>query len=1226
MEEHADVDLGRLAQDLQLKRRQVEAAVRLLDEGNTAPFMARFRKEETGNLGEEQIREVQHRVAKLRQLAERRQTILRTLEAQGNLTDELRTAIAGATSPKRLEDLYLPFKPKKQTLATQARERGLGPLASAIWTNDEIVRNFDEVLEQSVDAERQLATTADVRDGLKHILAEMIAENAEVREAARIAVWEGRIVTTRSGSGDPPPAKVEPSGEDDAGHPDVDHTQGEFRNYFSYNEPLRQVPPHRILAINRGEKLGIIKVRIDVERPKIIEAIRSRLPLEDHPHAAFLIECAEDGLDRLLLRSLEREVRTELTDVAEEHAIGVFARNLRNLLLQPPIRDKRVLAIDPGYRTGCKYAVLDEIGNPLAEGVFHPHARRKKKRKKRKRSGDRSTPTAAATPDGAIDAVSSVSDAESIVIMTEAPQSYETLISTTDVATAPLESLPTESPLENAPQPTGEVESSSPETQSEEEKKPTGDDDSESSPPILPADSFHRSTDDESDEPDQTPLEDMVSKEPEPKSEPTSEAIAEPTSEVIAGPTSEAATDSTSEAATDATSEAATDATSEAATDATSEAATDSTSEAATDATSEAATDSTSEAATDSTSEAIPEPTAGPASESEPTETTPEPATPAAPEEQPAPTTAESPVAETAPEGAPSESPEPSAPEPAAADDGAASESTPVAEGSSTPPPTEGHEGEEPPMPQLSEDVDNQMPRRERAKRLIAELCRLHRVSVVAIGNGSACRETEELIAEVISDGLADFEYCIVNEAGAAAYSTSAIGREEFPNLDATARGTISIGRRLQDPLSELVKIDPQNIGVGLYQHDINPKLLREKLSEVVESCVNYVGVDLNTASVPLLQYVSGLNQLRARNIVEYRKEQGPFPNREKLKEVPGVGPAVFTQAAGFLKITGSDQPFDGTWIHPESYSTAEKILEQLQETPATISDRSRTDEVTQKLAELDREATSAAITVSVTTVDDLVANLARPGRDPREDLPGPIFRRGILKLEDLSPEMELRGTVLNVVDFGVFVDVGLKDSALVHISQMADRFVRSPHDLVSVGNIVTTWVLSVDLDRRRVSLTMIPPEQREQRRERRPKRGRKPQQSPQASEQSDQQETRTEGRSGGRGRRPSQRPQGRGQQRRRPQTASPPSVTGKLQRSSAPGAEAYSTRSKRRDKVELSDEALEGKQVLHTFGELKALFEAKKDEPDDTKDKKGKKGKKPPEKKDDDTKAAESE
>ncbi|MCE5302747.1 MAG: helix-hairpin-helix domain-containing protein, partial [Planctomycetaceae bacterium] len=368
--------------------------------------------------------------------------------------------------------------------------------------------------------------------------------------------------------------------------------------------------------------------------------------------------------------------------------------------------------------------------------------------------------------------------------------------------------------------------------------------------------------------------------------------------------------------------------------------------------------------------------------------------------------------------------------------------------------------------------------RRPEAQKIVRDLIDRHQLSVVAIGNGTACRETEDFFAELISsDELKDRVcYVIVNEAGASVYSTSRVGRDELPNFDASMRGAISIGRRLQDPLSELVKIDPANIGVGLYQHDVKAKHLCTSLDGVVESCVNYVGVDVNTASPALLRYVSGLNQLTARRVYEQRLQGGPFRTREQVKEVVGFGEATFVQAAGFLKIVGGENPLDATWIHPESYEVATRILEKLGRGPADLTSKETLASLAEQIGKLDVPALAAELQVGELLLKDILAQLARPGRDPREDLPAPIFKHGIIKLEDLTPGMELTGTVLNVVDFGCFVDIGMHDSGLVHVSRLADRFIRDPHDVVAVGDIVRVWVMEVDKERRRVSLTMVRP------------------------------------------------------------------------------------------------------------------------------------------------------
>jgi uncharacterized protein len=568
------------------------------------------------------------------------------------------------------------------------------------------------------------------------------------------------------------------------------------------------------------------------------------------PHAVFVRTVLDDALARLLLPSLEREIRRELTDEAEHHAVAVFARNLRSLLLQPPLRGKRVVAIDPGIRTGCKVAALDEYGNLLEHCVVYPHGAHGKKGKEKPKE-------AAPAP------ASSVAQAT--------PPSPEALAG----AAAPALGQQAAAPL-SAP---------------------------ESAPPSVAAEAPSQA---------QVP----------PPAAPGEATSASETPSADAGPVATAET-----------------------------------------------------------------------------------------------------------------------PDVAAIEAGAASSPVPA------------------PVQAAAPSVD----KRAESKTKLTELITKHRLQVAAIGNGTGCRETEELIAELIATCHPDLAYVVVNEAGASVYSVSAVGREEFPDFDATLRGTISIGRRLQDPLSELVKVDPQNIGVGLYQHDMGRKELKESLDAVVESCVNQVGVDLNTASVPLLRHVSGLNQLVARELVDYRKQQGAFTTRETLLQVAGLGLARYVQAAGFLKIPGGPNPLDRTWIHPESYPAAMQILADLGYTPNVLDDKGAHEEFQAKLKTVRAEEVSKRCGAGIPTVEDILQALARPGRDPREDLPPPIFKKGILKLEDLQPAMELKGTVLNVVDFGAFVDIGLKDSGLVHISQMANRYIKSPYDVVGVSDVVKVWVLTVD-------------------------------------------------------------------------------------------------------------------------------------------------------------------
>lgn len=723
----ANTDLNAVAAELELRPHQVSAVVALLDEENTVPFITRYRKDATGGLNEEQIRAIQERVNRLRMLNQRKQTILRSIDSQGKLNEELAAQIMAADTIRRLEDLYLPFKPKKQTLATTARERGLELLAREIFTADKAAADLDARAADFVNTDKGVSTAADALLGAGHILAERFSEHSDLRGKLRTIVEKtGRLVTAKAS-------------EDEK-------ASAAYRDFFDYAEPLAKIPPHRVLAVNRGERDKVLRAKIDADAVALEQCVEETVVPAEHPHRELLLGCAKDALHRLVLPSLEREFRRELSDAAEEHAVSVFARNLRNLLLQAPVRGKRVLAVDPGFKRGCKVAVVDEFGNHLEHDLVH------------------------------------VLD------------------------------------------------------------KPEG--------------------------------------------------------------------------------------------------------------------------------------------------------------------------------------------------------------------------------------------RRQAAKQRLGDLVETHQCNVVAIGNGTACRETEALVAELIAERFADKEvaYVIVNEAGASVYSTSQVGRDEFPQFDATIRGAVSIGRRLQDPLSELVKIDPGSIGVGMYQHDVKARHLQASLDDVVESCVNYVGVNLNSASVSLLRYVSGLNQLTARRVYEFRQEHGPFKSREQLKEISGLGESAFVQSAGFLRIDDGENPLDSTWIHPESYPVARRVLESLGVPLDALSEKQAREQLASKTNELDVSGLAHELGVGTLTLRDIVTQLTRPGRDPREDLPKPLFKREILKLEHLQQGMELTGVVLNVVDFGAFVDVGLKDTGLVHISRLARGYVKDPHDVVAVGDIVRVWVLEVDRERRRVALTMLAP------------------------------------------------------------------------------------------------------------------------------------------------------
>jgi len=1063
--ERRPLDLSRIAQDLQIRKSQVENVVQLLDEGNTIPFIARYRKERTGGLSEAMLRTIQERLHQLRQLAERKQTILRSIDNQGKLTPELRAAILSADHPRRLEDLYLPYKPKKRTPATTAREKGLGTLALAIWHSDPAVSNLAEVLAGMVNPEKELTTPEQVLEGVRHILAEMIAESADVRAAVRNVLWEtGKLCTSKSDK--------------------LAEGQGlEYKDYFQFTEPIRHIPPHRIMAINRGEKENALHVRLEWDAEQGLRMALERLPLplpgsppplpeiaappgappqtegkqqpmtadssgtgetpvspeiavspevavppevavssevprmspppqpaitplrqraealRQHPHADLLREATREALTHLLMPSLEREIRRELKSRAENHAVEVFARNLRSKLLAAPLRGRRVLAIDPGFRTGCKLAVLDEAGNLLENDVIYPHTDSDKRN--------------------------------------EAKAKLEQLVRKHQIHVIALGNG-------TACRETEELIS---ELIAELEARRRGE-------PSVP---------------------------------PTSETPAPPDTTVTAGET---------------------------------------------------------------------------------------PALPAG--ETPA-----LPAGET----------------PALPDTTVTAGETPALPASETP---VLPAGETPALPDAS--GSSSMP------------------AEPAPQSPSLALQTEQTATTnepPLPEALPDLAYVIVNEAGASVYATSPIGKEEFPHLDASIRSTISIGRRLQDPLSELVKIDPQHVGVGLYQHDVPNKELRQSLNGVVESCVNLVGVDLNTASVPLLRHVSGLNQLVARDIVEYRKKHGPFRNRQQLLEVNGLSEQRFLQAAGFLRIRDGDNPFDGTWIHPESYGLAEQILKDLGYTPEVLRQPERLAELRKKLKTVSSEKVAERLQAGVPTVQDILDALARPGYDPRDDLPPPAFRKSMLKIEDLQPGMELRGTVLNVVDFGAFIDIGLKDSGLVHISQMANRYVRDPYDIVSVGDVVKVWVLSVDKERNRVSLTLIAPgthrklsERKGAARPRRGERGERRRSSVPSGPHPERRETGTPQEEANKSKPPQQHgrrplpprghraPVGQGDRRDRtsaPGNAAPAPTPPPKQQQPLPSRKPKPRRQP--PKPKLSQAALAGATPLGTFAELAAFWEAKKKE-----------------------------
>lgn len=694
----------RLAQELNLDSGRVAATIELLDQGNTIPFIARYRKEVTGEMDETALRRLQERLAYLRALAQRQQEVKRLIAEQNRLTDELAQLIDSTTTLQQVEDIYLPYRPKRRTRATMAKEKGLEPLADSLLDPRVNDATMMEICGPFVGEEKGVGSVEEALAGAQDIIAERVSEDYNVRELTRnFYRTYGELVVKASDS----------------------EATSVYEMYYDYKESVRRMPPHRILAINRGEKEGFLKVEFSLPQEQLLDRIvlffskRREAP-------QFLQAAIVDGCRRLLFPAIERELRSYLTEGAEEQAIKVFAENLRNLLLQAPVKGSVVLAIDPAYRTGCKLAVLNPEGKVLATGVAYI-----------------------------------------------------------------------------------------------------------------------------------------------------------------------------------------------------------------------------------------------------------------------------------------------------------------------TPPQNDLRQG----------------------RSLLLRLIQQHGVNIVAIGNGTGSRETEEVIAALINDERLPITYTIVNEAGASVYSASPLAAEELPNMDVTLRGAVSIGRRLQDPLAELVKIDPKSIGVGQYQHDVNQKRLAETLQGIVEDVVNKVGVDLNTASPALLTYVAGVSKTVAKNIVAFREENGPFTSRQQLLQVPRLGPAAFLQCAGFCRIPGADNPLDNTPVHPESYGLAQQLWQRMEEQPA--------------LSEADLAALAAEMGAGLPTLRDIYAALLRPGRDPREDLPGPIFRRDVLKMEDLRPEMILPGVVRNVVDFGAFIDIGVKQDGLVHISEISEHYIKHPSEVLQVGEQVTVRVLDVDLKRQRIGLSL---------------------------------------------------------------------------------------------------------------------------------------------------------
>ena len=703
--------IRKLREEFGITQSQAENTVRLLDEGNTVPFIARYRKEMTGSLDDQIIRQLSERLTALRNLEDRRTQVRTAIAEQGRLTDALAAKLDAAQTQTEIEDIYRPFRPKRRTRASIAKEKGLQPLADIIW-GQKLIGTPEEAAKAFVDSGQGVDTVLDAINGAMDILAEQISDDADLRKLLREETIKcGAIVSKKT--------KDEPS------------------VYEMYREPLKKAAGHRVLAMNRGEKEGFLSVKIEGEEEKLLQRMERRLIRRSSDTADILRGVIADSYKRLIAPSLEREIRNDLTEKAEEAAIGVFRENLRQLLLQPPISGKVVLALDPAYRTGCKIAVIDTTGKPLETTVVYP-----------------------------------------------------------------------------------------------------------------------------------------------------------------------------------------------------------------------------------------------------------------------------------------------------------------------TPPQNKTAEAE---------------------KKLLA-LIEKYGVDLISIGNGTASRESELFVAEMLKKTKRRVQYIIANEAGASVYSASKLGAEEFPDYDVSLRSAVSIGRRIQDPLAELVKIDPKSIGVGQYQHDMNQKRLGEALGGVVEDCVNSVGVDLNTASPALLSYVAGIHATVAKNILKYREEHGKFTTRRELLKVAKLGPKAYEQCAGFLRLPDSEMPLDRTGVHPESYAAAEGLLALCGYGLADVAAR-KVSGLAKKIKS--PEKTAAELGIGVPTLEDIMRELEKPGRDPREDAPAPVLRSDVLSMEDLQEGMVLTGTVRNVIDFGVFVDIGVHQDGLVHISQICDRFIKHPLEAVRLGDVVRVKVLSVDLQKKRIALTM---------------------------------------------------------------------------------------------------------------------------------------------------------
>ena len=709
----------KIASELNIKTSQVENTIKLIDDGNTIPFIARYRKEVTGNLSDETLREFDERLTYLRNLEKRKEEITRLIDEQGKLTEELQQAIEKSEILSELEDIYRPYKQKKRTRATIAKEKGLEPLSNIIYLQSD-KRDINEIAKEFINPEKGVETIEDALNGAKDIIAETVADNAEYRKKMKKLCNREAVVTI----------KATKEGE-----------KSPYEMYYDFNESLRSLPSHRILAINRGEKEEYLKVKVEKPDEKVIDFIEKDIIKDkNNQFGKILEESIEDSYKRLIEPSVDRELRNELSEKAEEKAIKVFGKNAKQLLLQAPIKNITVLGFDPAYRTGCKLAVIDQNGKLLDTATVYP---------------------------------------------------------------------------------------------------------------------------------------------------------TEPQNDV------------------------------------------------------------------------------------------------------------------------------------------------------------------------------------EGATKVINNFIEKYNINMIAIGNGTASRESEMFVSDLISKNKEEIYYAIVSEAGASVYSASKLATEEYPDINVSLRGAISIARRLQDPLAELVKIDPKAIGVGQYQHDVNQKKLSESLTGVVEDAVNSVGVDVNTATPSLLSYVSGINKQVAKNIVEYRDTNGSLKQRKELLKVPKLGKAAYEQCAGFLRIYNGKNPLEITGVHPESYEKAEKLLTKMGYTVDDLINNERLLQLRKELQKVDIKTMAKELDIGELTLQDIINELSKPGRDPREDMPKQILRSDVLKFEDLKENMVLKGTVRNVTDFGAFVDIGVKHDGLVHISQLSNSFVKNPSDVVAVGDIVNVKVIGIDQEKQKVSLSM---------------------------------------------------------------------------------------------------------------------------------------------------------